>query len=274
MGSEMCIRDSSFVMSLTLARFSATPEAGATRRYYQHVNKFSAQFAFATDMAMLTLGGYLKQKEHLSARLGDVLSSLYMASMVLKHYENQGRPEADLPLVEWSCRTLLYRAQEQLHGFLRNFPNRWVAAAMRLVIFPRGRTYFAASDRLGRQIVEPLMVPSESRERLSDGIYKTVEPGNPIGLLQAAMVLAMTAEPLEKRIRVEGVKTGRITALALPGQIEQALGIGLITAAEAQVLRDYDRKVMEIIDVDDFESAELAAGVAEPPSAATLRQIA
>ena len=77
---------------------------------------------------MLTLGGYLKQKEHLSARLGDVLSSLYMASMVLKHYENQGRPEADLPLVEWSLRTLLYKAQEQMHGFLRNFPNRWVAA--------------------------------------------------------------------------------------------------------------------------------------------------
>ena len=82
-------------------------------------------------MAMLTLGGYLKQKEHLSARLGDVLSALYLASMVLKHYQNQGRPEADLPLVEWSCRTLLYRAQEQLHGFLRNFPNRWVAALMR-----------------------------------------------------------------------------------------------------------------------------------------------
>ena len=67
----------------------------------------------------------------------------------------------------------------------------------------------------------------------------------------------MAAEPLEKRIRVEGVKTGRITALDLPGQIEQALAIGLITAAEAQLLRDYDRKVMEIIDVDDFPSEEL-----------------
>ena len=264
----------SFVMALTIARFSGTPETGATKRYYQHVNKFSAQFAFATDMAMLSLGGYLKQKEHLSARLGDVLSSLYMASMVLKHYENQGRPEADLPLVEWSCRTLLYKAQEQLHGFLRNFPNRWVGAAMRLVIFPRGRTYFAASDRLGRQIVEPLMVPSESRERLADGIYKTVDPGNPIGLLQEAMVLAMTAEPLEKRIRVEGVKTGRITALDLPGQIEQALAIELITAGEAQLLREYDRKVMEIIHVDDFDSAELMAGASEPPAAAAFRQIA
>jgi acyl-CoA dehydrogenase len=258
----------SFVMALTLARFSAAPGDAQTRRYYQHINKFSAQFAFATDMAMLTLGGYLKQKEHLSARLGDVLSSLYMASMVLKHFENQGRPAADLPLVEWSCRTLLYQAQEQLHGFLRNFPNRWVAAAMRVVIFPRGRTYSAASDRLGRAIVEPLMMPSATRDRLVSGIYRTIEPGNPLGLLQEALELAVRAEPLEKRVRVEGVKTGRITALDLPGQIDQALAIGLIDATEAALLRDYDRKVMHLIDVDDFAPEELMAAVQAAPAAA------
>jgi acyl-CoA dehydrogenase len=264
----------SFVMAATMARFSDAPTDGATRRYYQHINKFSAAFAFATDMAMLTLGGYLKQKEHLSARLGDVLSSLYMASMVLKHYENQGRPAADLPLVEWSCRTLLYEAQEQLHGFLRNFPNRWVAGLMRIVIFPRGRTYFAPSDRLGRRIVEPLMVPSETRERLSHGIYKTVEPGNPIGLLQEALVFSVAAEPLEKRLRVEGVKTRRITALDLPGQIEQALAAGLLSPAEAQQLRDYDRKVMDLINVDDFATEDLVAGVQPAASSGPLRQIA
>jgi acyl-CoA dehydrogenase len=264
----------SFVMATTLARFSDAPTDGATHRYYQHINKFSAQFAFATDMAMLTLGGYLKQKEHLSARLGDVLSALYMASMVLKHYENQGRPEADLPLVEWSCRTLLYEAQEQLHGFLRNFPNRWVAGLMRLVIFPRGRTYFAASDRLGRRIVEPLMMPSETRERLSHGIYKTIEPGSALGRLQEALALSVGAEPLEKRLRVEGVKTGRVTALDLPGQIEQALAIGLLDAREAQLLRDYDRKVMDIVNVDDFSTEELMAGVQADAGAAPLRHIA
>jgi len=259
----------SFVMAATFARFSDAPDTGSTRRYYQHVNKFSAQFAFATDMAMLTLGGYLKQKEHLSARLGDVLSSLYMASMVLKHYENQGRPEADLPLVEWCCRTLLYKAQEQLHDFLRNFPNRFIAGAMRLVIFPRGRTYFAASDRLGRAIVEPLMMPSATRDRLAWGIYRTLEPGNQLGLLQEALELSVAAEPLEKRIRVEGVKTGRITALDPPGQIEQALAAGLINANEAATLREYDRKVMDIINVDDFATEELMAAVqAEPQGAA------
>ncbi len=249
----------SMVMALTLARYSRVPDTGPTQRFYQHINRFSASFAFATDVAMLTLGGYLKKKESLSARLGDVLSCMYLASMVLKHYENQGRPQEDLPVIEWACRSLLYKAQEQLHSFLRNFPNRWLAAFMRLFIFPRGQTYHAPSDRLGAQIVDQILRSTVTRDRLTNGVYRTVEPNNALGMLHEAMVLAETAEPLEKRLRVEGVKTGRITALDLPGQIQQGLAIGLLTETEAATLRDYDRRVMDIIHVDDFTTEEMAA---------------
>jgi acyl-CoA dehydrogenase len=252
----------SFIGAVTLSRIVTAPMKGPTKRFYEHINRFSASFAFATDVAMLSLGGYLKKKENLSARLGDVLSAMYLASMVLKHYENQGRPEADLPLVEHACRSLLYHAQEQLHSFLRNFPVRWLAALMRVVIFPRGLTYSAPSDRLNPRIAELVMNPGEARERLCHYIYRTLEPGNHLGLVQQAMELAIAAEPLEKKIRVEGVKTGIVKALDLPGQIRDALAEGIITEAEAAQLREYDRKVMEIIHVDDFESDELAAGSA------------
>jgi acyl-CoA dehydrogenase len=254
----------SFIGAVTLSRIVQSPVTGPTKRYFEHINRFSASFAFATDVAMLSLGGYLKKKENLSARLGDVLSSLYLASMVLKHFENQGRPEADLPIVEHACRSLLYQAQEQLHSFLRNFPVRWLAAVMRLLIFPRGLTYFAPSDRLNPKIADLVMNPGEARERLCHHVYRTQEPTNHLGLVQQALELAIAAEPLEKRIRVEGVKTGRITALDLPGQVREALAIGLVTEAEAAQLREYDRKVMEIINVDDFDGHELAAGGYRP----------
>ena len=254
----------SLVMAFTLARFSNVPDTGATQRYYQHINRFSASFAFATDVAMLALGGYLKKKESLSARLGDVLSCMYLSSMVLKHYENQGRQEADLPLVEWACRTLLYKAQEQLHSFLRNFPNRALASFMRFFIFPRGQTYHAPSDRLGALLVEQMLRPTATRDRLTHGVYRTVEPSNPLGLLQEALTLADTAEPLEKRVRVEGVKTGRISALDLPGQIQQALAQGILSETEAAMLRDYDRRVMELIQVDDFLTEDIMAGFVQP----------
>lgn len=250
----------SLFAAITLSRIVTAPIKGPTRRYYEHINRFSASFAFAADVAMLSLGGYLKKKENLSARLGDVLSSMYLASMVLKHYENQGRPPADLPLVEYGCRLLLYQAQEQLHSFLRNFPIRWLASFMRLFIFPRGQTYFAPSDRLNPQIAELVMNPGEARERLCQYVYRTLEPTNHLGLVQQAMELAIAAEPLEKKIRVEGVKTGRVTALDLPGRIREAQAAGIITEAEAAQLREYDRKVMDILHVDDFEPRELVAG--------------
>ncbi len=250
----------SFILGLTSARFTRVPDTGATARFFQHVNRYSASFALATDVAMLALGGYLKKKETLSARLGDVLSSMYLASMVLKHHENQDRRQEDLPLVEWACRSLLYQAQEQLHLFLRNFPNRPLAMFMRMCIFPRGLAYSPPSDRLGHAIGELVMNPTATRDRLSAYIYKTPATGNPLGLLQQALLLAATAEPLEKRIRVDGVKTGRISALDLPGQIDQALVLGIIDAGEAQALRDYDAKVLDLINVDDFAPHELGVG--------------
>jgi acyl-CoA dehydrogenase len=259
----------SFIMALTRARFTRVPVQGAPVRYYQHIVRFSASFAFAVDVSMLTLGGYLKKKEGLSARLGDVLSCLYLASMVLKHHENQGRRAEDLPILEWACRNLLYHAQEQLHGLLRNFPNRLLAALMRVLIFPRGRTYSAPGDRLGRTVAALVTSPTEVRDRLCQLVYRTVEPGNPLGLLQEALLLAVQLEPLEKRIRVEGVKTGKVTALDMPGRIQQALAAGLLSETEAAALRDYDRKLMDLINVDDFDTSEL--GTQAQPAPESLR---
>ena len=252
----------SLVMALTFARWRGVPDHGPTRRYFQHIERFSASFAFAVDVAMLTLGGYLKKKESLSARLGDVLSAMYLASMVLKHYDNEGQPEADLPIVEWACRNLLYFAQEQLHGFLRNFPNRFLAGLMRLLIFPRGLTYFAPSDRLSRRVADLVTAATPTRERLGLHAYTALNDRSPLGLLQEVLTLADAAEALEKRIREEGVKTGRVKALDLPGRISQSVAVGILTEAEGARLAEFDRKVMHIVRVDDFAPHELIPGSA------------
>ena len=248
----------SLVMGLTLSRFTAVPASGWLRRYYQLVNRYSASFALTADVAMLILGGELKRRELLSARLGDVLSNLYLVSMVLKHYQDQGAPEEDQPLVEWSCRMLFYRTQEQLHGFLRNFPNRWAAAALRLLIFPRGRTFSSPSDELGQQVVELIINPTAARERLCADIYKTVEPGNPLGLLQEALELAEEVKPLERKV-FDAKRRGDLESDDTPGQIEEARKKGVISGEEAKQITAFDRKVMELIAVDDFAPEELTS---------------
>ena len=258
----------SFFLALTHAKFSRVPLNTPTRRYYQNINRYSAAFALASDFAMLTLGGSLKKRELLSARLGDVLSSMYLASCVLKHFENQGRRATDLPLVEWSVRTLMYQAQESLHAFLLNFPNRWVAWFLRFFIFPRGRTYKTPSDQIGQRVVELVTTPGESRERLSEFAYTTLEPTNPLGKLQEALELAKEQAPLEKRLR-QARKEDLIDSDYLGLQIDEAEKAQVINKAEANSLRDYHEKVSALLDVDDFAPEDLVRRPADssPPPA-------
>ncbi|MEM7277873.1 MAG: acyl-CoA dehydrogenase, partial [Pseudomonadota bacterium] len=242
-------------LALTHARFSRVPLSTPTRRFYQNINRYSAAFALASDFAMLTLGGSLKQRELLSARLGDVFSSMYLASTVLKHFENQGRKAEDVALVEWSIRTLMYQAQEQLHGFLQNLPNRVVATLLRLFIFPRGRTYSAPSDAQGQQLVDLITRPTGARERLAGYAYTTLEPGNPNGLLQEALELAVKVDGIEKKLRA-AEKAGKLDDGKRANQIDQAKEAGVISAEEAVQIHSYHEKVMALIAVDDFPADE------------------
>jgi acyl-CoA dehydrogenase len=133
---------------------------------------------------------------------------------------------------------------------------------MRLLIFPRGLTYFAPGDRLGRQVADLVLTDTETRKRLAHFVYRTPTRGNPLAALQQALEMAAAAEPLEKKLRVEGQKTGRLTALDLAHQIDEARTLGILSEEEANLLADYDRKVMQIINVDDFDPAELRSGPA------------
>ena len=225
----------SIVLGLTLARFTKAPPSGATLRYFQHINRYSASFALATDVAMLALGGYLEKKETLSARLGDVLSAMYLASMVLKHHENQGREAADLPLVEWACRSLLYQAQEQLHLFLRNFPNRPLATFMRLFIFPRGLTYFPPSDKLGRTIGDLVMNPTATRERLSAHIFKTPGSHNPLAELQEALICASRQSPCRSAFAWTASRPAELPRWICPDKFSRHWRLGIISEAEASL---------------------------------------
>ena len=128
---------------------------------------------------------------------------------------------------------------------------------MRALIFPSGRTYFAPGDRLGRKVAQLMMDNTPSRARLTRLVYRELQPGNPLGLLQQAIELAPLAEPIEKQLRVAGVKTGKVTALDLPGQIEQGLALGILDAGQADTLRRWDRLTMQLINVDEFPPGAL-----------------
>jgi acyl-CoA dehydrogenase len=238
-------------MGLTRARFVSVPGARETRRYYQQLTRFSSAFAFAADLSMFVLGGSLKRRERLSARLGDVLSQLYLASCALKRFEDDGRPTEDLPLLDWSMQDALSRAEAAFYGLFENLPGRVMPALLRLILFPWGRELKPPADRLGHEVCNVVLASGPARDRLTAGMYISSEENDPVHVLEAALVAAEAAEPIEHRLQAAR-KVGTLAAGALTHDVEIAAALGLITKSEAQIVERARRLRRQAIMVDDF----------------------
>ena len=231
----------SFLFSLSKGYGSQAPTLPLTR-YFQQLNHLSAALAVATDFSLASLGGTLKRKESLSARLGDVLSQLYLASCTLRHFQHQ-QSAGDQPLAEWACTHAIYQAQQALLGVIDNFPNRFLAGLLRLIIFPLGPRYKAPSDHLSHTVSALLMQPSEVRNRLIKGIHQPQNPSDPLAQLESALVQCVAADPIEKRLRKSGIEV-----------IDDALSSGFITEAEYQIVSSARAAREQIIAVDHFDA--------------------
>jgi acyl-CoA dehydrogenase len=224
---------------------------GPARRYFQKATRLSAAFALTADAALMLLGGNLKRKEKLSGRLADILSNLYLLSAVLKLYEDRCRPQDEWPLVKWACDESLVTIQESFIGLLRNFPNRPAAWLLRLLIFPLGRPYSGPSDLLGHQVAGILQEPSSARDRLTAGMFLSKSLTEPLGRLEDALRKVIAAEPVEKKLR-DAVRTGKLKGQPDARLLEEGARSGVVTAAEAEVLRLALAARAEVIRVDDF----------------------
>jgi acyl-CoA dehydrogenase len=258
----------SMMLGLSFARFAAVPTDRKTAKYYRKLTRYSAALAFASDIAMLTLGGKLKYKERISGRLGDVLSQLYICSAMLKRFEIQGRPAADQPILAWAFHDSINKIQNALGLVVDNFPNRGVRMLLSLVIFPLGRHELQPGDRLGHKVSQLLMHPSETRERLTDGIFVSKQASNPVALLELALPRVIATEPLERRLH-KSEAAGKLHSRDLQTQLQMAVDQSIITADEARELEAVRAMVTEIIAVDDFESSYLRMGSKDKPDPVT-----
>ncbi|HUV99930.1 MAG TPA: acyl-CoA dehydrogenase [Gallionella sp.] len=248
----------SLVFGFTGGRGMATPHGRETRRYYQQLTRYSAAFALSADIAMAVLGGALKRREKISARLGDVLSQLYLCSATLKRFEDEGRPAEDLALLDWAMQDSLFQIQQAFDGVIRNFPNALMRGLMRALIFPLGRCISPPSDHLGHRIATLLMQPGVARDRLTSGIYIPDDEQDAVGALEAALASTLACEPLQITLQ-QARKDGKLKALEELLRIAEARDQGLISAEQAlQLERDYALR-RKVIMVDDFDPAHLRA---------------
>ena len=249
----------SLVLGLSFGKFTMVPHDRKTARYYQKLSRYSASLAFVSDIAMLTLGGKLKQKEHISARLGDVLSHLYICSAMLKRFEAQGRPAADQAILAWAFHNAIYRIQVALRLVVDNFPNRFMRGLLRFVVFPFGRREKAPGDRLTHKVAQLLLVPSDTRNRLTQGVYVSATSDHPICFMERALPQVIQAEPLERKL-LKALKHGEVKGITWDDQVRDAVARHVLSKEEADILAHVRGLVAEIIAVDDFDVEELRLG--------------
>ena len=250
----------SLVFGLSCGRGMATPHGKETRRYYQQLTRFSAAFALSADIAMAVLGGALKRREKISARLGDVLSQLYLCSATLKRFEDEGRPAEDLPLLDWAMQDSLFQIQQAFDGVIRNFPNALMRQLISALVFPLGKNFSPPSDHLGHKVAALLMQPGAARDRLTSGIYIPEDEQDAVGALEAALASTLACEPLQATLQ-QARKEGKLKALDELLRIAEARDQGFISAEQAlQLERDYALR-RKVIMVDDFAPEHLRAAV-------------
>jgi len=221
--------------TLFAAKLRGTPPA-ELREEAEMIARLSAVFALTADLAMGLLGGKLKRLELLSARLGDVLSCLYLASCTVWRYQVEGEPRL-LPFAKAAIRAQLNAGADTLHELYANLPSwplRLLAPALlhgtRQRRQLRDRNMLALADALrdDPQVIA-LLCPDLGRPRA----------GGLLDLMQAIELSRPVAGELPELNKV----------LRRTRSLEEAASQAKDPAAALAYLQAADR----VIEVDDFE---------------------
>ncbi|MBS7661149.1 acyl-CoA dehydrogenase [Pseudomonas lalucatii] len=252
---------SSLILSLSLGGFGQVPGDNLSQPYFRALNRLAAALALLADLSMLLLGGELKRRERLSARLGDVLSHLYLASAALKRYHDLDYPEHTQALLRWALEDSLAQAERALEGLLDNFPNRLLGYALRALVFPFGRRHKGPSDALDAQVAAVIgrNGGDPALEELLEGCYRPQAEDDPVAALQRARDLLDGSRPAREKLE-RALESGRLREA--PGQdlLAAAQEAGVLDPEETQQLQSAHAAHRAVIDVDDFAKDELKLG--------------
>ncbi len=253
------------LLGLTGGLLSRSPVSGPTAGLYRKINRLSAAFTLVADLCLLILGGKFKFKEKLSGRLADALAHLYMASTALRRFEDDGRPEEDLPLVQWAVADSLHQAENAIFGVLQNFPIAGLGGVLRPLLFPWGRRHRPVDDHTTHKMARLLMEDSPSRERLIAGAYQS-KGDDGAGLLAQAFEAVLEAAPAEMAVR-NALKVVP-TPVNVDKLVSKAVAAGVITEEQGTGLKRAQELTAKVIAVDEFTPEEIGGTQAMQPPVA------
>ena len=256
-------------LALTGSRWVKVPSQGATTREFQHLSRLCAGLAVTADMAMLTLGGALKRKELISARLGDALAYLYMASAALKRFADEGEQVVDRPYLDYALAHCYWRAANAMKEALINFPNGFIGSILRGIIFPLGQNYAPPKDAIALEIAQLMMIPGEQRDRMTHLCFVGKDKDDAIAIMDNAFVALYEVKDIEKRLQQAIVAKKVDSKLPLEEKLNAAEKVGVMSANERRMVLRAEQLRYRAIQVDHF-SHDLSEVLTNKGQAPTL----
>ncbi|UIJ76761.1 MULTISPECIES: acyl-CoA dehydrogenase [unclassified Acinetobacter] len=233
-----------------------------SRPYYKKINRFSADFALTADMCLGLLAGDIKRKEMLSGRLADIHSYLFIATAILKYYEQGQRSEAEQLHAQLALDKALYNVEEAFHGLFDNFPMRLAASVVKIICFPFGRVVAKPTDRLKREVATQMMLDNTFRQELKKHVYYSTAADEVSGRMENAFLQLLKIEPLWNQFKKAESK-GQFKGLTFEAHIADAIAQKVITASEAEQLstyniQRYDSMLTDVFDMQLIHELELS----------------
>lgn len=246
------------LLGLTCSRLTCGAGDRKVRKYFRHITRLSSAFAFTSDVTMAMYGASLKRKERISARLGDVLSHLYLASSVLKNYNDTDKEDKErmLPYVEYCLQYSLHEAERSFFELFENYSIKAIGKILRLMLFPFGSTYKKPSDKLAHIICKNTIKDTEARELLTKGVFIGDDESEPLRQMEDTFVMVKKEEEIERKIK-EAVKQNIIKKDETENMIKEAIHKAVITKEDSMFLEKTAKARYEVISVDSFTEEEM-----------------
>ncbi len=241
----------SFLHGMSNGAFASSPNQGPMTRWYRRLHRYAQDFALVADWTTVVLGGALKRKQKLSGRMADLLGELYLMSATLKRFDEEGQIAEDRELVDAIMEDRIANIEAIFGEIFANFPNPVFANAMRFLCFPLGRHAKRASDRVNYRFVRAVLRPGAFRDRLTTGVFVSMDPNDVTGVLEDAFIKVTEAEEIEARF-VKAARKGVFERRLDRDAIADAVAAGVLNDNEAGIMRAADEATNRAVNVDDF----------------------
>jgi acyl-CoA dehydrogenase len=245
--------------SLTRGRFIKLPPHRTVdpelKSHMRRLGWAAARFGLLSDIALLLIRGNLKKEGRLNGRYADAFAGIWFALAAIARFHAEGRRREDLPLVKAAVEHCLHEVQKAYEGIYHNFKAPVVGVVMRTVLLHWMRMNplsLGPSDRQSHEAALTIQSYNDQFLRLADGVYLPAEDKPALGRLLKAFRLRTEAEALFARITAaqkrRELPRGEVTA----AMADTAAGAGVLTAAEAQQVKEAVEACFEACKVDVF----------------------